>query len=749
MTDFADGGPLLQRCRIAPGAVFGDHPDDYPWQDITPDLRWTEPLSVTVGSEDEQPEAFSEMTLALRNGPSRVEGDALGTFGRYTTDNANSDLWPDFEQNTPIEHAISVDDGATYSVTARMYLTAAVDDVGKTDKMPITRVTANGLFTRMGQWDDLESAAYRSMIGANPGDYRPFRYWSMEDGRDATELASAVDGGLPGAFKHVLSIADPGDATPAGWTGPAGSKSLVELPRGAAVLFTVGPYVDTSHWAVQGAVVAGDADSYWFVQATLVSGARVTASVDPTAGTLIMTSTSASGAFLSTTSTAFDPALVIGDEWASLVLGGETSGPGADTLTARLLDRSTGSQIASVGLVNPLVYSPVSTISISSLGSGDAGAGAGHFGLFIDPAFATATDGVEGARALGGWVTESPSERAERICFELGIPFERFGDDTGQAFEMGPQLDGKALAVLRQCEKTGRAIMTDHLGIVQYYCLDQAYNQSPIITVNGANREMFLPYSPTTDDLGRANRVTASQPSGSSVTYEDTTDQLGIPGVRPARGVYKGATDANVNDPAMLIHHAAFEVARGTVPGRRVPQVTFDGLRRPAQGVAMLTAKPRSMVRITAPPQQFSRNPVDLIIKGWTMIVYGPRRGWLWTCNTTRADPYDVGVYGPDDVVSRYELVNATLGADITLGVSTSMSIVTTGELGELLEVGSSAPTFPFDVNIRGAQVRITSITGSSSPQTAVIEADTINEVEKVAAAGSVVSLWKPSRYGV
>lgn len=749
MTDFADGGPLIQRCRIAPAATFGDHPDDYPWQDITPDLRWTEPLAVTVGSEDEQPEAFSEMVLALRNGPSRVEGDAYGMVGRYTTDNANSDLWPDFEQNVPIEHAISVDNGATYDVTARMYLTASVDDVGKTDKMPITRITANGLFTRMGQWDDLESAAYRAMIGVRPGDLVPYSYWSMEDGKLATSFANAMPGRSPGLFKHILSITDPADVAPGDLTAPPGSKSLAKFGRGAAAQLIVDPYADGGHWAVQGAAYAGDDSSLWFATYRLVSGYRLDVVIDLTAGAgqLILNALDPAGSIVDQAISSMDETQIAGD-FASIVVDAVDLGAGSDRASVQILGID-GIPIASADLLDPGIYSMIKTIDLGSYGAGDADAGFGHWGVFIDLPSDTSPDGTDNAKGLGGFVGESPSARAERVCAELGIPFEAFGDDSGEAFVMGPQTEGKALAVLRECEKTGRAIMTDHLGLVQYYCLSEAYNQDPIYTIDGSTRTLFLPYSPTTDDLGRANRVTASQPGGSSATYEDVDDQLGIPGVRPARGVYKGATDANVADPAMLFHHAAFEVARGTVPGRRVPQVTLDALRVPAQGVAMLTAKPRSLLRVVAPPAQFSRNPVDLVIKGWTMVVYGPRRGWKWSCNTTRADPYAVGVYGPASVVSRYDLVNATLGAPITLGTSTSMSIVTTGELGELLAVGNTAPTFPFDVNICGAQVRVTQVAGAASPQTATIEADTINEVEKIAPSGSRITLWKPSRYGL
>jgi hypothetical protein len=358
-------------------------------------------------------------------------------------------------------------------------------------------------------------------------------------------------------------------------------------------------------------------------------------------------------------------------------------------------------------------------------------------------------DGTDNARGLGGYVGEAPSTRAERVCDELGLPFESFGDDSGTNFAMGPQLPGRALDILRDCESTGRAIMTDHLGLIQFYCLSEAYNQDPFLTVDGSNRELFLPYSPTLDDLGRANVVTMQQPNGTSATLRDEDDINGVPGLRAARGEYaKGPIPINVADPLALLQQAGFERARGTQQ-RRYPTITLDGLRAPGQGLAMLAdARPRAKVRITNPPLSQRRDDVDVLLKGWTMTVLGPRKGWMFVCNTVQSGPYEVPEY--DAAGARYESVSSALGADRTFGgVSppTTMTITTNGAPGELWTVAPSA--YPIDVMVGGCRIRITAMSGAASPQTATISTTVINGAAKTVSAGTAIRLWDPVKYGL
>jgi hypothetical protein len=750
MTDYASGGPLLQRCRIAPGAVLADHPDTYPWQDITPDLHWVAPVSVTVGAEDEQPEAFSQMTLTLRNMYSRVEGPMLGLDGRYTVDNELSDLWPDFEQNTPIEHALSTNDGADYAVTARMYLSAATDEwPSGTNEMALSRITADGVFRRMSQWEDLQSAACRSAAGVQPADLTPSDLWAMEDGPVALSFANAIPGRQPGLFRHVLSITDPGDVEPGGITGPAGARDLAFFPRGAAAQLPVDAYTDTGHWIVQGAVLAGDATSLWSATYRLTSGFHVDVVIDltPGAGQMIVNVFNVAGSITASGSASIDTDATTG-LWNSLVVDGVNLGGGTDRITAQLLDTN-GTILADATLLNPGAYAMIKQIDLISYGAGEEGAGYGYWGVYLHPSSDLPPDGSDNARGLGGYVGELPKIRAARICAETGVPFEAIGTESGTSFMMGPQLPGRALDVLRDCERVGRAIMTDHLGLVQYYCLNDAYNQDPIIEVDGEDRELFMPWAPTLDDLGRANLVTMAQPDGTSATLRDDADIDGVAGLRPARGVYaKGPVTVNLSDPLGLLQQAGFERARGT-QARRYPTMRLDGLRVPAQGIAMITSgKPRAKIRITNPPRSQRQEDVDVLLKGWTMTVLGPRRGWEFACNTVQSGPYEVGVY--DDAGARYESASSALGANRTFGgvaPPTTMTITTNGAPGELwTTVGAR---YPIDVMVGGCRIRITAMTGAASPQTATISPTVINGAAKTVAAGTPVRLWNPVKYGL
>lgn len=750
MTDFVDGGPLIQRCRIAPGANLANAPSTYSWQDITQDLFWVAPVAITVGAEDEQPEAFSQMTLTLKNSASKVEGPMLGLPGRYTTDNAASDLWPNFEQNTPIEHAVSVDDGATYSVTARMYLSAAIDEwPAKTNELALTRITADGVFRRMSQWEDLQSAAYRSAIGVRPGDFIASDLWAMEDGPTATSFANAVAGRPVGQFKHILSVASPGDVEPGGITGPAGAKDLAFFPKGAAALLPVQPYTDQNHWAVQGAVYAGDSTSLWFATYRLTSGFRIDVIVDltPGAGQLIVNALNVAGSIVDSEIVSIDTTLTTG-LWNSLIVDAVNLGGGTDRISAGLYDTN-GNVITAATMLNPGAYAMIKQVELGSYGAGGEGAAFGMWATYLDLTSDSPPDGSDNAAGLGGFVGEMPSARAKRICEELGVPFEKIGTETGTNFAMGPQLPGRAIDILRDCENTARGVMTDHLGLVQFYCLDAAYNQDAILVVDGSDRELFLPWSPTTDDLGRANVVTMAQPSGTSATYRDDEDIAGVAGVRPARGVYaKGPVTVNLADERGLYQQAAFEVARGT-QARRYPTMTLDGIRKPEQAIAMITAgKPRAKITMTNLPAASRQGDVSVLLKGWTMTIAGPRKGWTFICNTVVSKPYEVGVY--DDGESRYDLRNATLTASRTFGgVSppTTMQITTDGSLGALATtVGAQ---YPVDLDVGGCQIRVTAMAGSSSPQTATISTTVINGVKKTVTAGTQVFLWDPARYSL
>lgn len=84
---------------------------DKVWNDITPDVRLTSDLKMTLGIRDEGADAADpgKMTLTLNNGRSRVNPNVSG---RYSPKNPRSDLFGKIGKNSPIRVRV-VEDGTT------------------------------------------------------------------------------------------------------------------------------------------------------------------------------------------------------------------------------------------------------------------------------------------------------------------------------------------------------------------------------------------------------------------------------------------------------------------------------------------------------------------------------------------------------------------------------------------------------------------------------------------------------------
>jgi hypothetical protein len=102
--------------------------------------------------------------------------------------------------------------------------------------------------------------------------------------------------------------------------------------------------------------------------------------------------------------------------------------------------------------------------------------------------------------------------------------------------------------------------------------------------------------------------------------------------------------------------------------------------------------------------------------------------------------PMHVGIY--DSADSRYDTAGSTLGGAITT-TGTSLAI--------LIQDGSiwtrAAGDMPFDIVIGGEQMRVTAISGASSPQTFTVTRS-INGIVKAHAAASPMRLYRPVHYG-
>lgn len=349
-----------------------------------------------------------------------------------------------------------------------------------------------------------------------------------------------------------------------------------------------------------------------------------------------------------------------------------------------------------------------------------------------------------------GWLNERVADRLDRHCREHGISLRLHGDraDTSR---MGPQPAETFVGLLAEAERTdgGFTYETRHEPSLTYRTRVSLYepNQTPVTLDAAAGGEVDDPLDPKLDDLGTRNDVTAQRRDGSSHRVVQVTGPRNIqPAGQDPQGV--GRRDATVDvNPVRdgdLVGIAQLALAIGTLDKTRYPAVTvdFDALHADGKvALARSAARLRPGDRLDVANLDFE--DASQLLFGYTETV-GPFDQRSITFSAAPADVYDVGVYDAPD--HKYDSAYSTLAAQFVAGTNTSLSLAV--EAGRLLWItGSGAPQFPIDLDVGGARVRVTAISGASSPQTATVNATVVNGVNKIIPAGTPVRLWRPRRY--
>ena len=140
---------------------------------------------------------------------------------------------------------------------------------------------------------------------------------------------------------------------------------------------------------------------------------------------------------------------------------------------------------------------------------------------------------------------------------------------------------------------------------------------------------------------------------------------------------------------------------------------------------------------ITGLQKAFVYDDISLIIVGYTEVI-DPFIHTI-TFNCMPAEPFTVAVYD----TSRYDADGSTVTSNIT---STQTSLSAT-QSGTTLWT-TDGTMFPFDINVGGERMRVTNITGSTSPQTMTVTRS-INGVVKAQTAGTAIELWDTPRYAL
>lgn len=308
---------------------------------------------------------------------------------------------------------------------------------------------------------------------------------------------------------------------------------------------------------------------------------------------------------------------------------------------------------------------------------------------------------------------------------------------TDLADRMGPQPSAKLLDLLRECERTDLGRLNDYAYGYRWVPRTRLYNQATALTVDAAAdvRELDDPFQPLKDTQRTRNEWKVSRRGGSSAVWRDTADQR--------RGVYDDSAEVNTETDAALVLHAQARVALGTVEGLRYPGISVDLGSSPTLVPTWQALRIGQRLQVVGLDElQHPRGTVDQLVEG-TSQTFRNRRSWRVTARTAPAAPYTVAVL--DSTTPGQDLHADAADGDVVLAqqypaAATSLQVTVTGPL-----ISTSAGDYPVDVEIAGARIRVTAVSGASSPQTMTVQRG-IDGWDKTLPAGSSVRLWRPAR---
>ena len=326
-----------------------------------------------------------------------------------------------------------------------------------------------------------------------------------------------------------------------------------------------------------------------------------------------------------------------------------------------------------------------------------------------------------------GYPGETGAARFLRLLDERGIPGAVYGTDSHL---MGPQPIDTLPELLAEIARTDAGLMYDGRGWngLEFRTGITLRNRTAALALTfGENGDVHTPLRPATDDLGITNDVTANSRDGSSFRVERTSgpNNVNDPTDDPEGfGRTESTIDANPDEQGALRDIAGWGLHIGTWPGSRYKNVTLDLSKHPELLPAAVAIRPGDLITI----DDLDADQVQLLVLGGTDNV--PMYDHRVTFNCVPAGPYRIGQAGTAGTAQRIGSAHSTLAADFNAGVDTSMSVAIAAG-GALW----STVAEPYHIRVGGVVLNVTSVSGTSSPQTFTVDQTPVNGVERLISA--------------
>ena len=651
---------------------------------------------------------------------------------------------PDFTAQAPGATTFADAQGNTWTVGAG----AALDDRdyrfhGEVAEWPPKRdisgkdatvsVAAAGISRRLKQGQaTLRSAMFREF--SNPARQNIIAYWPMEDGKEATQVASSGGGVPPARVAGTPSLGDYDE-----WTAsdpiPTMASGTISGPV-PVTAFTGEISIRLFVFAASGSVTtetsllhlrASGSVAKWDVRITAAGNLRTRAyALD---GTSLLDDTS--GTSLSGLGFAIIDLELTQDgsdiDWKTLILDIANTDTIRDTIPGT--SRS--------GTVTGQTLGIPRTVTVGR-DQGLTDVKVGHLVVADDISAYLAT-----SSAIAAHNGERPVARMSRLCAEEEIGFLAVDVGAADVVTMGDQLNKSLLDLLQECADSDGGILyetRDQLGF-GYRARRSMVNQDPALTLSCAAHELNDVLAPTDDDTGIFNDITVKRESGSEVRVEQTTGPLSTTAPEDGGvGRYDTNVTLSLEDDGQLTGQAGWRLHFGTVDEARYPKVqvhlahpafTAD----PALKAAALAVDVGDRIVITDPSPDLPPDDISQIVIGYSEVIDQFEHVITYVCQPE--SPWHVAVRDDADL-GRRDSADSTLAAAVDSD-DTSWSVATPSVLWT-----TAAGDFPFDVMAGGERVTVTAISGASSPQTFTVTR-AVNGVQKSHTAGTDVRLFRPA----
>jgi hypothetical protein len=593
-------------------------------------------------------------------------------------------------------------------------------------------IEAGGILRRLGQGaTPLRSALYRGIT--SPGRPAPVAYWSGEDGDDATSIAPAVG-------PHPMVIA--GTPQMAAYTDLPASDALPKMGS-AKFTGTIGRYAVTGETAVRMIVSIpaslGVTRTLFTVRCT--GSARDWSIRVDTSGNLelrVLDDESASlysSGFLAygVNGTVFELKLQMVQNGSAIDWAFGTATISGGTLT---FAETTGTLASNtVGRATKITVAPGQALTDVAFG---------HITVASDK---DRWDGYHSA--LIAWQGETAGNRVARLCREEGVAFTPYGD-LQNTETMGAQRVATLIDLLNDCADADGGILHEtryELGLT-YRTRASLCNQDvatalldrPTLTLDRSLGQLIAPFEPTEDDQATRNDVSVKRQGGSSARSVQESGPLNVNDpADDAEGVgrYDESVTLYIGSDARLDDHAGWRRHLGTWGEERFPRVAVQLAGLSASLVAAaLAVESGDRTVVTNSPVAVHAGDIEQLAQGYAERF--DQFSWVLTFNCAPAGAWAVFVL-EDQVLGRLHTSGSELAAPVDSD-DTVFLVATDSGKRLWITTASRSQDFPFAAQLGGEVVKVTAITGTTSPQEWTVQR-ALNSVVKSHPAGTRVQI--------